>query len=92
MVSGQSWQWSKAMTTDGVYMEINNATTTAYTPMDADDGHYLKATVMYTDGHGSGKSAMKKTTSMVTAAADARDPLLVRYDTNNNGIEKSPRS
>ena len=55
MVSGQSWQWSKATTTDGVYMEVDNATTTAYTPMDADDGHYLKATVTYTDGHGSDK-------------------------------------
>ena len=29
-----------------------------YTPVEADEGYYLRATASYTDGHGSGKMAM----------------------------------
>ena len=72
-----TWQWSKSMTMDGTYVDIDMATSMSYTPMTADVGYYLRATVMYTDGHGPGKAAMETTTSMVTAAAD---PLLVKYE------------
>ena len=42
--------------------------------------------VMYTDDHGSGKMAMATSANAVTAG----DPLVARYDANNNGeIEKS---
>jgi Ca2+-binding EF-hand superfamily protein len=37
---------------------------------------------MYTDGHGSGKMMMATTTSKVTA----EDPLVARFDDNNNGM------
>ena len=53
----------------------------SYTPMEADEDYYLRATASYDDGHGSGKMAMATTTSTVTAA----DPLLVKYDTSDNG-------
>ena len=83
-----TWQWSKSMTMDGTYVDIDMATSMSYTPMTADVGYYLRATVMYTDGHGPGKAAMETTTSMVTAAAD---PLLVKYDTDptNGRIDRS---
>ena len=81
-----TWQWSKSMTMDGTSEDIDGATMMTYTPVAADDGYYLMAEAMYTDGHGPGKSAMKTTANMVTAG----DPLIVRYDTNENGqIDKS---
>ena len=84
MVTGTTWQWSKSMTMDGTYMDIDMATSMTYTPVEADEGHYLKATASYTDGHGSGKMAMATTTSMVPVA----DPLLAKYDTDGDGIDR----
>ena len=75
------WQWSKSMTMDGTYVDIDMATSMSYTPMTADVGYYLRATVMYTDGHGSGKTAMATTTTSTVTAAD---PLLAKYDTNGD--------
>ena len=46
--------------------DISTATDAAYTPVEADDGYYLRATVSYTDGHGTGKSAMMVTDNAVT--------------------------
>ena len=81
-----TWQWSRSLTMGGTYMDIDMATSMTYTPVPADVGYYLRATVMYTDGLGSGKMEMATTASMVTAA----DPLLAEYDTNKNGtIERS---
>ena len=45
-------------------------------------GYYLRATVMYADGHGSGKDAMETTTAAVVTTGD---PLVARYDANGNG-------
>ena len=74
------------MTMDGTYMDIDMATSMTYTPVEADEGYYLKATASYTDGHGSGKMAMATTTSTVPVA----DPVLVKYDGNGNGtIERN---
>ena len=33
-------------------MDIDMATSMTYTPVEADEGYYLKATASYTDGHG----------------------------------------
>ena len=60
-----TWQWSKSLTMDGTYENISGATSMTYTPVDADDGYHLRATAMYTDAYGSGKSAMETTTSAV---------------------------
>ena len=49
------WQWSKSMTMDGTYMDIDTATSMTYTPVADDNGSYLKAMASYTDGEGSGK-------------------------------------
>ena len=73
-----AWQWSKSMTMDGTYMDIDMATSMTYTPVAADEGYYLRATASYTDGEGSGKSADAMTASRVTVTA--ADPLLVKYD------------
>ena len=51
-----TWQWSKSRTKSGSYSNIDNATEATYTPKPGDASYFLRATVMYTDGHGSGKS------------------------------------
>ena len=56
-VTGTTWKWSSASTTDGTYADISRATSASYTPVSGDVGDYLKATASYTDSHGSGKSA-----------------------------------
>ena len=68
MVSGEMWQWAKSM--DGTsFMDISGATMDIYSPVDTDEGYYLRATVMYTDGHGSGKEEMMLTADKVVAVA-----------------------
>ena len=57
-VTGTAWQWAKATTMDGIYSNIAGATSDSYTPVEGDANMYLRATAMYTDGHGSGKSEM----------------------------------
>ena len=62
------------------------ATAATYTPVEEDGANYLQATASYTDGHGSGKTALAVSDYAVTD----ENPLVVRYDTNGNGtIDKS---
>ena len=46
------------MEMDGTFVDIEGADSDTYTPADADIDYYLRATAMYTDDEGSGKSAM----------------------------------
>ena len=57
-VAGTTWVWERSPD-QGAWTTITGATSASYTP-DAtdDDGHYLRATASYTDGEGSGKSAV----------------------------------
>ena len=50
-VSGETWQWGRSDQT------ITGANANTYTATGDDVGHILTATVHYSDGHGSGKSA-----------------------------------
>ena len=54
----------------------------SYTPVDADEDMYLRATASYTDGHGSGKRAETVSANAVVAAEAAGVP----GDTNNDGM------
>ena len=54
------------MTMDGTFMDITDATSMMYTPVEADAGYYLMVEVMYTDVHGE-QMADAKTTMPVTA-------------------------
>ena len=56
-VSGATWQWARAASTDGAWTDIGEATSDTYTPASGDVGHYLRATVSYDDTQGPGKSA-----------------------------------
>ena len=84
-VTGMTWQWSRSMDM-ATWMDIADTNSATYTVVEADNGHYLKATVDYTDGEGSDKNAAGTTANAVTAG----DPLVNRYDADNSGtIDKS---
>ena len=78
-VSGESWQWEKSRDmTDWMDATGTGAMTAMYTPDATDNGYYLRATVMYTDGHAPNKEAMSAaTTSMVVT-----DQILAKFDKN----------
>ena len=68
-VTGTTWQWSRSMEMEEGYTDITGTTSAMYTPMADDDGYYLKATAMYTDGLGSGKVADEMTGTPVSLYA-----------------------
>ena len=84
IVSRDSVQWSKSMTMSGNFMNISGATSMSYQAMAADENYYLRATVMYTDTHGS-QTLMEETSSAVMMVTDPNAGLLNRYDTDRDG-------
>ena len=71
-VSGATWQW--AGSSDGsTWIDITEAMETAYTPVAADEGNYLRATASYTDAEGSGKNATSAATA--NAVTGNTDPV-----------------
>ena len=84
-VSDAKWQWAKAGSKNGSYRNIDMAKSETYTPEDADNGSYLRATVTYEDPQGEGKSAMMKSefqSQRITGGnnapefADDQDPVM----------------
>ena len=59
-VTNAQWQWAKSGSRNGSYANIALAETATYTPIDADVGAFLRATVTYTDPEGSGKTAVER--------------------------------
>ena len=50
-----TWQWASSSDMS-TWADIGGATSASYTPVEADVTMYLRATAMYTDAHGPGKS------------------------------------
>ncbi len=63
-VSNESWSWQRS-TNRSSWSEISGATANSYNPVETDLNHYLRATVDYTDGHGSGKRLQEATDAAV---------------------------
>ena len=58
--TGVTWQWSRSPNGRTGWVNIQNATSAAYTPtLEEDRGNYIRATASYTDGHGPNKTAEK---------------------------------
>ena len=55
-VSDANWRWERSQD-NMTWTAISGATSNTYTPVEADEGNHLRATVEYIDGHGSGKRA-----------------------------------
>ena len=56
-VNSRSWQWARSSDRSTGWTNIDGTTSASYTPSSDDDEMYLRATVSYNDGHGSGKQA-----------------------------------
>ena len=56
-VSLEEWQWARASSRNGRFIDIQEANRAIYRPVQEDTGKYLRATVTYTDAQGGGKSA-----------------------------------
>ena len=65
-ITGQTWQWSHSDTANGPFSDISGATSSSYTPVQADLGKYLKVRVTYSDALASGRSAEATTSNAVT--------------------------
>ena len=70
-ITGETWQWASSDDMDSAFTNIPGAMSmsASYTPVAADNGMFLRATVSYTDGHSSGKTEMATTANMVTMNA-----------------------
>ena len=89
-ISKVTWQWSisaGAVTTDGG--EIEGATSDTYIPKAGDDGGTLTATASYTDGHASGKTAMKDPANEVAADTRNKAPVFADQDTETDGVQNT---
>ena len=69
-VSDASWSWERSQD-NMTWTAISGATSNTYAPVEADEGNYLRATVVYTDGHGSGKRAQLAFADAGALTADA---------------------
>ena len=88
-VSSTTWQWASSSdwvpaTSMGTWSGISGATSASYTPVAGDVGKYLQATASYTDGHGSGKTAVGVTASAVSLSASLTIDV---YDVTPGGAE-----
>ena len=70
-VSDTLWQWQYRAEATSAWDDLTSpeARFSAYRPVAADAGQYLRATVGYTDGHGPGKSAQSGATDAVQEAS-----------------------
>ena len=65
-VNDASWQWARSLDRSTGWVNISSATSAVYTPSSDDQAKYLRATVSYDDGHGSGKQAQGVSTYEIT--------------------------
>ena len=64
-VTGAEWQWARSADGETGWTNIAGATSSSYTPGDADASVYLRATVTYEDRRGPGKEASALTGDLV---------------------------
>ena len=86
--SGITWQWSRSPNGRTDWVNIQGATSAAYTPtLEEDRGNYIRATASYTDGHGPNKTAEK-------VSARVGDPPPVNsppaFPSTENGQREAP--
>ena len=90
-VSGVTWQWSRDMADTGTFTDIiAKATSATYKPVKADADPtrmFLRATAMYTDGHGETKTAMGESANAVDEDTRNRPPAFDDQDDDTKGVQ-----
>ena len=81
-VTGVTWVWESS-SNKNTWTRIS-ATSATYTPVAADVGNYLRATVSYTDKFASGKSAQAVSVNIVAVNTD---PAFPDQDPNTLGVQ-----
>ena len=66
VVATQMWVWQRRTGTSGSWTDIDNTNASSYTPTAADVGHYLQASVTYTDGAGTNEATLTRATELTT--------------------------
>ena len=87
-VSGETWVWAR-FPRGGQWTGISGATSASYTPVADDVGKILRATVSYTDGHGSGKTEHEVSDNAVQAAPPNNDPPTFSAETSDRTIAEN---
>ena len=93
-VSDAKWQWARSADMEA-WTDIMGATSQTRSPVAADEGMYLRASVTYTDSFGSGKMAFAVTANLVeertvaNAAPSFKDQDDDNGDTPMDGIQVS---
>ena len=73
-VSGDSWRWARGNTATGSFSNISGATSATYTPVAADVGKYLRATVTYKDPESTTVNKTASATSNSAVGASNAEP------------------
>ena len=90
-VSGATWTWERSPNGSD-WENISGETSASYTPVTADINHLLRATALYTDRRGSGKTAHGISDNAVRAAPVTNNPPEFPSNTQNtfSVAEKTP--
>ena len=89
-LSNQEWQWSRSMSANGPYADIEDQEAATYSPTSGDVGYFLRATVSYKDGEGEGKTAMATSTHEVQAVnVPNATPAFPDQDPDNPGVQNT---
>ncbi len=86
VVSSVTWSWHRSPNKAN-WTPITGQSGSGYTPVDADEGNYLRATASYDDGHGTGKNASGESDDKVPAvnSRPSFSPNIVRSVDENTG-------
>ena len=83
-VTGTTWRWERSPD-EATWTAITGETSMIYTPVDADEDMYLRATASYTDAEGSRKSEMAVSANAVSTTPSTGNALADEYDANKDG-------
>ena len=90
-VQDEKWQWARGDSADGPWTDIDKATSASRSPVAADDGMYLQATVVYEDKFGTGKTESAVTENSVEDKTTANAaPSFAHLDNDDNTATWSP--
>ena len=89
-VTGEIWQWARSENGQSPWTNISGATSSNYTPGDADGDLFLRARVTYTDRRGSGKSAEAITTERVFG--ENQRPTFPSTESGARTVEENTRA
>ena len=89
-VSGEMWQWARSENGRTGWTNISGGTGATYTPTEADEDFYLRASVTYADRRGGGKSAEAVTSGPVPS--ENRRPLFLSTEDGQRTVAENTRA